>query len=243
MHGFSHVVIVEKNPNVGIPYWRTRRIMKYFIIIIIIIGKKFLALIDKHFPPLHRLHKLINRNTVKVGYSCTPNLKSIIKSHNKKVLESNQPKNTRECNCYKKDKDKCPLQRKCLTESVVHKATVTDTSNNKIIATYIGLTEGPFKDRYNGHNSNFNSTNPKTQNSTTLSTFIHECKKSNIETKITWTILKKSQKYQTGSRRCQLCLTEKLEILKDNDPLNLNQRSELLGKCRHCTNHKLKKVK
>ena len=49
------------------------------------VGKRFLNLLDKHFPPNNQLHKIFNRNTVKVSYSCTPNMGSIIKSHNKKL--------------------------------------------------------------------------------------------------------------------------------------------------------------
>ena len=53
------------------------------------VGKEFLRLISKHFPPNHRLHKIINRNNVKISYCRMPNVKSIISSHNRKLLESN----------------------------------------------------------------------------------------------------------------------------------------------------------
>ena len=39
-----------------------------------IIAKRFLDLLDKHFPQNNQLHKIFNRNTVKVSYSCTPNV-------------------------------------------------------------------------------------------------------------------------------------------------------------------------
>ena len=35
------------------------------------IGRELLSLIDKHFPLQHKLHKIFNRNTLKVSYSCT----------------------------------------------------------------------------------------------------------------------------------------------------------------------------
>ena len=50
------------------------------------VGKYFLSLIDKHFPQHHKLHKLFNRNNVKISYSCLPNIKSIINRHNRKIL-------------------------------------------------------------------------------------------------------------------------------------------------------------
>ena len=33
--------------------------------------KKFLQLIDTHFPPTNKLHRIFDRNTVKISYSCT----------------------------------------------------------------------------------------------------------------------------------------------------------------------------
>ena len=39
------------------------------------VAKTFLTLIDKHFPKNRRLSKIFNRNTIKVSYSCLPNVK------------------------------------------------------------------------------------------------------------------------------------------------------------------------
>ena len=43
------------------------------------IGCVFLNLLDKHFHKEHKLNKIFNRNSVKINYSCTRNIK-----HNKK---------------------------------------------------------------------------------------------------------------------------------------------------------------
>ena len=48
------------------------------------VAKAFLKLVTKHFPKSHKLHKLFNRNTVKVSYSCMNNMSKVIKRHNKK---------------------------------------------------------------------------------------------------------------------------------------------------------------
>ena len=48
--------------------------------------KKFLQLIDLHFPPLNKFHQIFNRNNVKVSYCCTQNVGNIIKSHNRNLL-------------------------------------------------------------------------------------------------------------------------------------------------------------
>ena len=44
-----------------------------------IIAKIFLKLVDKHFPRTHRLHKIFNRNTIKVNYNCISNVQQLIK--------------------------------------------------------------------------------------------------------------------------------------------------------------------
>ena len=67
------------------------------------VGKEFLKLIDKHFPPHNKFRKIFNRNSVKVSYSCLPNMKRKINQHNKKVLRA-VPSNSdeeleRTCSC------------------------------------------------------------------------------------------------------------------------------------------------
>ena len=57
------------------------------------IGHHFLNLIDKHFPKEHKYHRLFNRNNVKVSYSCTKNMKSIITNNNKSILNKENQQN------------------------------------------------------------------------------------------------------------------------------------------------------
>ena len=63
------------------------------------IGKYFLNLLDNHFPQNHRLHKIFNRNSVKVSYSCTKHMKTIIYNHNKNILEKKPSITTSTCCC------------------------------------------------------------------------------------------------------------------------------------------------
>ena len=83
------------------------------------ISRKFLQAVDECFPANHCLHKIFNRNTLKLSYSCMPNVHQIITAHNKTVLDkqTKPPENlSKECNC--RQKESCPLCGKCLTESV-----------------------------------------------------------------------------------------------------------------------------
>ena len=54
------------------------------------IGKTFFQLLDSNFPPHYRLHKIINRNTVKISYSCMPNIASHISSHNQSIIQESK---------------------------------------------------------------------------------------------------------------------------------------------------------
>ena len=79
------------------------------------IGKTFLRLISKHFPKHHKYHSLFNKNNVKVSYSCTENLRSIINKHNKKVLSNNNDHDNNESLCNCRSKEKCSLNNNCLS--------------------------------------------------------------------------------------------------------------------------------
>ena len=63
------------------------------------VSKTFLQLLTKNFPRSRKLHKILNRNTVKV--SCMNNMSKIIKGHNKKVT-SKPHYQTLKYNCRKK---------------------------------------------------------------------------------------------------------------------------------------------
>ena len=97
------------------------------------IGEKFLTLLDKHFPPGHPLHSLLNRNTVKVSYKCLLNMASIIAQNNLKVLNSTngQTPQNEKCNC--RNKNECPLPGKCLSSSLIYQATVETAIKRKHI--------------------------------------------------------------------------------------------------------------
>ena len=106
-------------------------------------GKTFLRLISKHFPPHHKLHKIFNRNNLKISYSCMPNVKSIINKHNKTVLDP--PTNNSERTWNFINKEKCPLQENCLTNNIVYKATLTSTQGNYQHKIYYAITKTRFK--------------------------------------------------------------------------------------------------
>ena len=64
-------------------------------------GKKLLQLLDLHFPPWNKFHKIFDRDNLNVSYSCTQNVGNITKSHNKKLINSSNH-HAQICNCRKK---------------------------------------------------------------------------------------------------------------------------------------------
>ena len=89
------------------------------------VAQTFLKLIDKHFPPLNKLHKLFNRHTVRASYSCITNMKNVIRKHNKRILTQKNTKsdttnnNTSTCNCQKSKE--CPLSKHSYYVEIIQK--------------------------------------------------------------------------------------------------------------------------
>ena len=75
---------------------------------------------------------------------------SIISSHNKHILRSNNTEYG--CNC--KNRDECPLEKECLTLRIVYRADVTNnkTDQHKY---YYGISDTQFKGRYENHKMSF----------------------------------------------------------------------------------------
>ena len=108
------------------------------------VGRTFLEILNEEFPESHVLHKIFNRNTVKISYSCMPNLKQMIDGSNKSaLLKTSTPIVSKACNCRR-------------PADVVYQATVS-TEDGRPAQTYVGLTENSFKPRFANHKSSFNN--------------------------------------------------------------------------------------
>ena len=91
---------------------------------------------------MHQLHKLFNRNNVKVSYSSLPNFKKVINGHNKNIL--NEQEKPSPCNC--RDKTSCPLKGTCQHKNLVYSCKVSTPDLKQNHPHYIGFTEHTFKD-------------------------------------------------------------------------------------------------
>ena len=207
------------------------------------VARSFLNLVKKkHFPAGGRFSKLFNKNNVKVSYSCMPNLSRVIKSHNSRILNAPDQSKTPSCNCRgTARKAQCPLDGSCTIENIVYAGEVKSAANESS-KVYIGASGPPFKLRYGNHNKSFNKSSYRKD--TKLSGHIWDLKESGESRyNIKWSVVRKTHGYNRVSKTCDLCLSEKLEILnfKDRDRL-LNTRSELVSKCRHFNQYLLNEL-
>ena len=154
------------------------------------------------------------------------NVQQLIKKHNN-FIQNQKNKATLSCNC--RDKNGRPLNRNCRTENVIYKC--TSLTKNNVKKVYLGASEGEFKKNwYYNHQQSFR--NKKYKNSTNLSTYLWSIKSEEQNFNLIWEIMRPA--YSNISKRCLLCLHEKLAIaLYPNPEELLNKRSEMISKCRH----------
>ena len=105
-----------------------------------------------------------------------------------------------------------------------------ETENGKS-ESYIGLTSRTFKDRYTKHRSSINNENSKQK--TTLSKYIWDLKRRNVNFELKWKIISKAKPYSPSSKCCELCLREIYYIMYDRGKSSLNKRTEFFGYCLH----------
>ena len=163
------------------------------------------------------------------------NVASHISSHNKKILK-NTDGSSNNCNC--RNKNLCPLPGRCQTPAVVYQGEITVENDNESY-NYMGHTEPVCKERFSDHNTSFTYENYRTK--TDLSKKWWELKDAGKVPHITWSIVRRSSPYESGSDHCNLCLWEKFHIMKGRDLLN--SKDELVSYCKHVDKFLLKNFK
>ena len=239
--GFNEKLVYtnDEDPNAQRRPRRTRKVIWYnppfSLSVKTNIGKEFLKLLCTHFHRRHRFHKIFNKNTVKLSYSCTRNVSSIISGLNKGILKPTPPQE-RDCNC--RNREQCPLDNKCLTPNIVYEAEVT-SHPDEVVNDYRGLCSTTWKDRYAVHNQGFN--HKKYSKGCELAKHIWSLKDSQKTFSLKWSILQRVRGRLVGGE-CKLCVTETMLINKHpNKERLLNKNS--IQKCRHENKYLLSRYK
>ena len=163
-----------------------------------------------------------------MSYSCLPSMKTIVASHNKQLLRRPPEEYKGGCNC-RSGVENCPLDGQCKLRSIVYNATIQSREGER---EYVGQTTKTFKERFNSHKSDAKI--PSREKSTELSKYIWALRRKGIaEYSIDWSVASKSLSYNSESKSCDLCLTEKTLIAMQDRGRGLNKRNEIMQKCRH----------
>ena len=96
------------------------------------IGKYFLNPLDRHFNQNNPLGKFFNRNTVKISYSCTNNMHSILNNYNRRLLDKlNRNSGGLDKvfnNCRRRGE--CPLGGQYNSKNIIYQACISPMEHN-----------------------------------------------------------------------------------------------------------------
>ena len=92
------------------------------------IGKIFFKLLHKHFPPSHSFHKILNKKSVKISYSCMQSMSSIVSTRNYSTLNPSKTS----FGFKSRNRSVCLLQNKCLRPNIVYQADITKSLSRLI---------------------------------------------------------------------------------------------------------------
>ena len=194
------------------------------------VGKCFLLLIDQHFPKTNPLHKIFNRNTLKLSYSCMSNVKTVISNHNKAELDNDLKSSDETKKLYNcRNKNSCPQDRNCNVTNIIYQAEVTTLESKEA---YIGLCDTTFKEQYRNHMCSFRNERYRI-NVTELSKHIWDLQDRKLNYEIKWSKVKQARSNLNINKKCNLCLWEKFFIIVKPEMSTLNHRNELTLTCKH----------
>ena len=150
-----------------------------------------------------------NRNTVKVSYSCLPNMKSKISKYNCKILATTPqapPQNVKMCSCSRNTT--CPMDGKCLEKDILYIARITSDLPN--YNEYKGICSTTWKECCGNHRKAFR--NDDYEKDSALSEEVRNIKRKDGQYTIQWQKHQNFESYTPEMIKCSLCMNEKLEM-------------------------------
>ena len=148
--------------------------------------------------------------------------------HRKKYLYLSPTIGRRTCNCI--NMLQCPLDQKCLSNNISYPAKIAPLYENSKFKISYCVCETTFKLQYRNHNKSFNHRKRKLD--TELSSKFWKINYNKRNTNITWDTLDRAQAYNTSSKRCLICLNEKLKTILHKYNNMSKKRTEILNRCR-----------
>ena len=122
-----------------------------------------------------------------------------------------------------------PYNKSVSVINILYQENTTSIDENSETKVYYGICETTFKLRYVNHKKLFNLRNRKSD--AELSKEFWKLKDNKRSVNIPWEILGRHHAYNTSSKRCSLCLNEKLKKALHRNSNMLNKQTEILNKC------------
>ena len=143
------------------------------------------------------------------------------------------------CNCNQPVQ--CPMEGQCMVSDIIYRAEVVkegDQRGNGHV--YTGMASGDFKRRFYNHKASF--TDEQKEKNSELAKYVWLLKRKQKAFRVYFKTIKFTKTYQRETGHCQMCIQEKIEILKSLRELGskcLNRRQEIFRNCIHKYKHLL----
>ena len=139
-------------------------------------------------------------------------------------------------NC--RNKEECFTGERCCSENVTYQAKIYPMENCNDEKVYIGISARNWKQWLCNHWHSFPI--PLLRNQTALSKCFLSLSKRGLTSQIKWRFIKIFSTPNTYNSRCNLCLEEKINLIKYKTTWQLlNKRNELISKYKHKCKFKL----
>ena len=127
-----------------------------------------------------------------------------------------------------------------MTPTILYRAAVTNSKTDEQ-KYYYSISDTPFKERYENHKTSFRHRSHLTASD--LSRYYWKLVDNGAVPTIRFSIAKRV-KGNTFIKNCNLCLNEKVFIIRNLDDIKmLTKRSEFISKCRHINKQLLNRAK
>ena len=123
------------------------------------------------------------------------------------------------------------------SENTLCTGSVTSSLRNYGEKKYAGVSAPPWKKRFGNRKLSFNKR--QYEENSTLAKEVWHIKDKGGEYHIDWRVIGHAAAYNPVSKRCNLCLLEKLYIAENTGESLINKRNELISKCRHMNKYAL----
>ena len=132
------------------------------------------------------------------------------------------------CNCNQPVQ--CPMEGQCMVSDIIYRAEVVkegDQRGNGHV--YTGMASGDFKRRFYNHKASF--TDEQKEKNSELAKYVWLLKRKQKAFRVYFKTIKFTKTYQRETGHCQMCIQEKIEILKslrESGSKCLNRRQEIV---------------